>query len=179
MEQGTQMKHPSRFAKWSLVVGIVIVLNMFFNYAISLVYKAPEYPQPPQVVGNIETQADCLAVGGQWNANVYNVPDTKTAPTGYCDPDYTNRKTYEDAHKAYNRNVFIVLVILGIISIIVGVVATQEVLSTAFSWGGVLSLLIASMRYWSDAGNGIKVAILAVALVGLIYVAVKKFTYHS
>jgi hypothetical protein len=51
----------------------------------------------------------------------------------------------------------------------------NEVLALAFSWGGVLSLFIASLRYWSDANNILKVIILAIALGSLIWTAVKKF----
>lgn len=169
---------PSRFAKWSLTLGIVIVLNMFFNYAISLVYKSPEYPTAPQVVDSISTKEACLAVGGQWNANTYVAPDQKNVPAGYCDPDYNRRNQYEQDRKLYNRNVFIVLVVLGIASIFVGVLVAVEVISAALSWGGVLSLLIASMRYWSDAGNILKLLILAVALVALFWVAIRKFSHR-
>jgi uncharacterized membrane protein YhiD involved in acid resistance len=65
---------------------------------------------------------------------------------------------------------------LGALILIIGTVIKQEVLAIALSWGGVLSLIIASMRYWSNANNGLKVAILAVALASLMYLAVKKFT---
>ena len=174
MEQLPPTKTPSRFVRWSLVVGIVIVLNMFFNYAVSLVYKEPVYPTQPQVVAEIATKADCIAIGGQWNENIYPASDQK-AVKGYCDPEYTKRTEYDRLHKVYQRNIFIVLIVLGIATLISGVLITQEVLAAAFSWGGVLSLVIASMRYWSDADNLVKVLILAVALGGLIWVAVRKF----
>ena len=177
MEPNTETKKPSRFTKWSLIVGIIIVLNLFFNYGISLVYKEPAYPVAPQVVGDITTREKCLEVGGQWNENVYPTPapEQKTMPKGYCDPDYTNRQNYETAHKVYNRNVFIILMILGVVSLMVGIFAGSEVLAVAFSWGGVLSLIIASMRYWSDADNLIKVILLAVALGALVWLALRKF----
>lgn len=165
----------SSFVRWALIAGIVIVLNLFFNYAISLVYKAPEYPSAPQVVTEITTKQDCLAVGGQWNENMYPAPEAKSTPKGYCDPDYTRRMQYEDAHKIYNRTVFIILMLLGVVSITLGVMAKNMILSPAFSWGGVLSLIIASMRYWSDADNFVKVLLLAAALGALIWLALKKF----
>ncbi|HVY35954.1 MAG TPA: hypothetical protein VG982_01600 [Candidatus Paceibacterota bacterium] len=170
-------KKPSRFVKWSLIIGIVIVLNMFFNYAISLVYKEPVYPSSqPQVVEQFDTKEKCVAIGGQWNENVYPAPaDQKNAPLGYCDPDYTKRMQYDSAHKLYQRNVFIILAVLGIVSLFVGVILGGEVIGTALSWGGVLSLIIASMRYWSEADNLVKVLILGVALGGLIWVAVRRF----
>lgn len=172
--------HTHQLAKWSLIAGIIIVLNMFFNYAISLVYKEPQfdfYITQPQVITPIETKESCMSVGGQWNENIYRdqTVTKEMMPKGYCDPDYTKRMQYEEARKEYQRNVFLILVVLGIASLIGGVAARNELLAIAFSWGGVLSLIIASMRYWSAADTIIKVLILAVALAGLIYMALKKF----
>lgn len=176
-----EQTHPSRFVKWSLIVGLIIVLNMFFNYAISLIYKAPEYPgtTQPQVIGTVYTKESCLEVGGQWTQTP--VPtDIKSADPqsklgGYCNPDYTKQMQYEQDRKVYERTVFIILFVLGALILIIGTILKQEVLAIALSWGGVLSLIIASMRYWSSANNGLKVAILAVALVALMWLAVKKF----
>ncbi|MDB5255053.1 MAG: protein of unknown function with transrane region [Candidatus Nomurabacteria bacterium] len=174
------MEHKnSSFVKWSLVIGIVIVMNLFFNYAISLVYKAPNYQdyyRQEQVVPSIDTKEECIAVGGQWNEQL--VPKSSepvTVRAGYCDPNYTKQQQYETAMKDYNKVVFLALVVLGVISLVGGTLLAHIVLSLAFSWGGVLSLFIASVRYWSDANNILKVLILAVALGSLIWVAIKKF----
>lgn len=188
MEQNTiAQKHTARLMKWSLIIGIVIVMNLFFNYAISLVYKAPDYNvyfPPTQVVSVISTEQDCLGVGGQWNASpVAKTPLPPEATvglspageTGYCDQNFTKQQQFQAAQKQYDRLVFIILVIVGVISIVLGSMVMNEVLALAFSWGGVLSLFIASLRYWSDANNILKVIILAIALGSLIWTAVKKF----
>jgi hypothetical protein len=161
----------SHFLRTALTVAIVIVMNLFFNYAVSFVYNEPAYDQfvkPAQVVDTITTQADCVAVGGQWNGPA--IPQQ-----GYCDQNYTNEQNYQSAMTVYNRNVFITLVVLGIISIIIGSFVSVSVLPAALSWGGVLSLVIASMRYWGNADKLFKVIILACALGVLIWLAVKKF----
>lgn len=172
-----------KFIKIALTVGIVIVMNMFFNYSISFLYNQPEYNdfiKPTQVVKEIKTQDECLAIGGQWNATStveQGFTDKyKPGPESYCDQNFTNQKNYDAARKTYDRNVFITLVVLGVLSIIAGAFIKASVLPTAFSWGGVLSLLIASMRYWNSADKLIKVIILAVALGALIWLAVKKFS---
>ena len=181
MEQNTQHKPvtQSRFVRTSLTVAIIIVMNLFFNYAVSLIYNEPTYDQfvtSPQVLQNITTEGGCVSVGGQWTVNTPTTIDKKTtALQGYCDPNYTNQKAYEAAVKIYDRNVFITLVILGIISIVIGSFVTVSVIPAAFSWAGVLSLIIASMRYWGSAGKLLKVGILACALGILIWLAVKKF----
>jgi hypothetical protein len=186
METTTQVpQKKGGFQKWAMIVAIVIVLNLFFNYAISLVYKMPEYqdymPQN-QVVEPITNKDDCLKVGGQWTDPDprYAEPNPtypKAAPAvGYCDPNFTKSQEFQTAQKAYERNVFVVLVVLGVITLALGAMIANALLAVAFSWGGVLSLVIASMRYWSNAGNLLKVVILGVALGALIWVSVRKFS---
>lgn len=172
----------SSFLKWALIAGIVIVLNMFFNYALSLIYTEPvfdTYMSRPQVVQTLYTKESCLSIGGQWSESVVTdeIKDPQGKLGGYCDPDYTKRMQYDADRKEYNRNIFLILTALGALSLGLGVALKQrfEVVAIAFSWGGVLSFLIASMRYWSDANNLFKVLILAVALGALITLGVKKF----
>src|SRR3989344_111804 len=170
----------SRVFKWSLIAGIVIVLNLFFNYTLSLIYKEPDYVKfcpNEQVIEPITSREQCLAKGWQWSENIY----PKSAPSqpriqGYCDQQFTCRNDYEAARKSYDRNVFVTLVVLGVLSVIAGIFLKNNILlGQALSLAGVLSFIVASIRYWSSADNLLKVIILAVALVLLIWVALKKF----
>ena len=179
----TQKK--SRFLKVAVIIGIVVVLNLFFNYALSLIYKSPEYTtfcQNTQVVNTPTTQSECVSIGGQWiNDTQYRglQPEVVTkpvTPSGYCNITYTCQKNFDEASRVYNRNVFITLVVLGAISLVAGIILSANVvLSSGLAYGGVLSFLIASTRYWSSADDLIKVVILAIALALLIGIAVKKF----
>ncbi len=169
----------NKFVRASVIVAIVVVMNLFFNYAVSLVYKEPifeNFIKPTQVTGTISNKDDCLAVGGQWNGNT-NIDD-KTMPkvTGYCDENFTKQNEYNAQVKVYEKNVFITLVVLGVVSLITGAFIHLGILALSFSLGGVLSIIIASMRYWSNADNLLKVIILGVALGALIWLAVKKFS---
>ncbi len=187
------METQSKILKWSLIIGIIIVLNLFFNYTVSLFYKIPDYNvyfERPQVVEPVTNKEDCLKIGGQWHEgdsryDQSGVPippvavEGKTKPLpafGSCNPDYIKQQEFNNAQKIYQRNVFIILVALGVISLVVGAFMANAIVSIGLSWGGVLSLIIASMRYWSDADNWVKVLILAIALVALFWVAIKKFS---
>lgn len=178
------METKPKFLKWSLIISIVVVLNLFLNYSISLFYKEPDYNVyflQPQVVEPITNKEDCLKVGGQWNQNniatkgVYSTPAGPQEVANYCDPNFTKQKEFNQAQKVYQRNIFILLIVLGVISLVLGAFIVNEIITLGLSWGGLLSLIIASMRYWSVADNLIKVLILAVALGALIWLAVKKF----
>lgn len=179
------MNNQSKVLKWSLIVGIVIVINLFFNYTLSLIYKAPDYNTyvpPQQVIKEITTKEECLKIGGQWNENNPNVYYKEPAPIGtkpiqgYCDPNFTKQQAFNDAQKVYDRNVFVTLVLLGALCVVLGsFLKGNMVIGYALSMGGVLSFIIASIRYWGSADKLIKVIILGIALGILIWVAMKKF----
>lgn len=178
METNINNTKQFNFVKVSIIVAIIIVMNLLFNYAVSLVYKEPiltDFVKPSQIVESITTKANCIAVGGQWSENATPVGKGKTEVEGYCNENYTNQLNYENARKVYEKKVFITLVIIGVLSLVSAGFIAISVLSVSFAWGGVLSLIIASIRYWSQADNLSKVVILALALGLLIWLAIKKF----
>ncbi len=80
------------------------------------------------------------------------------------------------AQAVYDRNIFVALVSMGVILIAASLLSkTNLVLDTALSLAGVLSLIIASFRYWSSAYEWMKVLILAIALITLVTFALRKF----
>lgn len=176
------MNIESRIGKWSVIFGIVIVLNLFFNYTLSLVYEQPSYevycPQS-QVVTIPDTQAQCVAEGGQWTENAFYgrpMPVRVEESKGYCDLQFICRQEYDQARETYSRNVFVVLVALGALSVLVGnFFGGNLVISNGLALGGLLSFIIASMRYWSAADDLFRVIILAISLGILFWIAYKKF----
>jgi hypothetical protein len=172
--------------KWALTIGIIIVLNLFFAVAIDTLMPQPKYetfcPQQ-QVQPSYSDQTSCVAAGGQWNPATPALQDIKVAPTkpvspqGYCNPDYICGQKYSDAQNGYARNIFIILIVLGALSLLVGVflVRISPAVSAGLSYGGVLSFIIASARYWSAAGDFIRLGIVAVALVALVGIGINKF----
>ncbi len=176
------MKTQPKVLKWSVIIGIIIVVNLFVNYSISLVYKSPKYEAycpMEQVIEPVNTEAQCVDQGGQWNGNAYQNKPTlagEIVPAGYCDLQFTCRQNFDAANDIYNRNVFIALVLIGAIMVFFGnFFKGNEVIQNGLALGGVLSFIIASMRYWSSASDLIHVIILAIALCILFYVALKKF----
>ena len=174
------MSTQPRVLKWSLIIGIVIVINLFFGYALSLIYKAPEYiTYCPQTQVNIapDNQAQCVANGGQWNEYPNQTgPKTVDGSAGYCDIQFTCNNSYQAAEKVYERNVFVTLMILGALLVLIGnFMKGNGVIASGLSLAGVLSFIIASARYWSYASDYLHVGILAIALALLLWIAYKKF----
>lgn len=175
-------KKKLNIVKWAVIVGIAIVVNLFIFYLVDAIYKEPVYTDfcsERQVNKLIESESECLEIGGQWNENVVmtqEYPPAKSRPAGYCNSDFTCNKQFEDVMKVYNRNVFVVFVIAGILLLSGGVyLGGAEAVSLGLSFGGVISLIIGSTRYWSDMNEILRVIVLGVALAALIYVAWKKF----
>jgi len=180
----------SSILKWSLIIGIVLVVNLFFAYAIKVIYDAPEYEnfcEEKQVQIIPETQDECVAIGGQWTEGNYiqrklpsassiEAPIIETDRVGSCYPDYTCSQLYGDANTLYERNVFVALTILGVALIIISVfIAHLGAVSLGLSLGGILSLIIGTMRYWSNMDDYLRLGVLAVALIALIWLGIKKF----
>lgn len=177
-------KKKSSIIKWALIVGIAIVVNLFIFYLVDAIYKEPLYTDfcPERQVNRlIESETACLEVGGQWNENIdVKMPraleQSTPVPAGYCNVDYICGKQFEDVMKVYNRNVFVVFMIAGILLLVGSVyLGGTEAVALGLAFGGVIALIIGSVRYWSDMNDILRVIILGAALVCLIYVAWKKF----
>jgi len=142
------MQSQSKILKWSLIIGIVIVANMLINYSVSLFLSEPQYNDFCPQTYAVTTQSTNIICSNNFTA----------------------------ALNDYQAKVFTILVVVGVLLVALSFfLKTNQVVSTALSLSGLLSLIIASMRYWSSANNWIKVVILGLALVILIALALRKF----
>ena len=145
--------------KWALSIGIIIVLNLFFSAAIQVAYPEPQF--------------------NDFCESYY--PVLKTGEVPVSDPAIEQARVdcsnvYQEQHELYARNVFGILVFLGALSLVAGfALRISPAVSAGLSYGGVLSFIIAAIRYWGEAGDLVRLAIVAAALVALIAIGVKKF----
>lgn len=150
---------------WALILSIMIVLNLFINYAITLVYEAPEYPET-----RYETKPVVVADNPE---SVRVAEEQRLEEEKKWKEEYD---AYEMVRDEYEKNVFIILIIAGVLIFAVSLIfKSNYVLATAFGLGALLDFIIASIRYWSSAENLTRVVILILALAVLIYIAYKKF----
>ncbi|HDH31289.1 MAG TPA: hypothetical protein ENH26_00770 [Candidatus Wolfebacteria bacterium] len=176
------MRHIN-FKKLILVLGIIIVLNLFINYGVATFYDAPEYENfcPKELTAKKHnTKEECETAGGFWSEN-YVYPRTEIqvpkeeVEEGWCDVYHSCQKVFDEARDFYNRNVFIILITAGIISIVIGFLIIQaEAVSLGLSFGGLLSLIIGTIRYWSAMNDYLRFIILGIALIILIWIGIKK-----
>lgn len=179
------MKTVSSLIKWAFAAAFIIITNLFFYYAISFVSPEPKMDRycPIQTEQYMNAEM-CVDAGGQWE-NFKLSPKEITesvkndTPTGWCDAEFTCRQEFDAVNSIYNKNVFIVMIAISIAMIVGGVFISVEVLSIGMVWSGVLALLIATIRYWSDANNLMKVIILGIGIGVLTWLAVKKMNHKE
>jgi hypothetical protein len=181
-----ETNQPPKVLKWALIVGIVIVLNLFVNYSLSLIFINPEYDnfcEDKFLSEPATTVEECAQLNGKWTPYIdaeLNRPEIAPLPenkaTGYCDIYSECSKSYDEARDNHERNIFISLISFGVIIFALSLALKNNyVISVSFGLAAVLDFIIASMRYWSSAENITRVIILALALGILIYLAYKKF----
>lgn len=163
-----------------VVIGIVIVLNLFISLGIRTFGNPPDWDKycTPEIMSKTYSdQASCEAVGGKWMPTGEVIkPEGVTTGTAFCQVDYTCQKEYQTADAIYSRNFFIVQIIAGIILILIGLFAVKaQSVSLGLSFGGLLALIVGTIRHWSAMDEYIQFIVLGVALVILIWLGYKKF----
>lgn len=169
-----------KFKKIALAIGIVIILSIFFNYGIYTFYKPPKYESfcPQDLFSKTAaTESDCTKNGGLWHASGPEVPviTDEKRPTAWCDIAYQCNKDFQVVRDVYNRNVFVILTILGILSLLAGIyIISVDAVTNGFLFGGILSIIIGAIRYWSAMDDYLRFIISGIALILLIWVGYKK-----
>ena len=181
-EEGAEPpKKHSALVRIAVLVGIAFLLNVFLAYLVRVFYHEPmqeDFCKEEQVVALIPNSESCLAVGGQWNESnpVEAIPPGKGLVSGYCNAQYTCFKNFESAYSLYNRNLFIVFVIAGVALLLGSTFLTgAKTVSSGLSLGGVIALIVGSIRYWSDMDDRLRVVVSGVALLTLLVIAWKRF----
>lgn len=167
-----------RWKKFALSLAIVIVLNVFFNVGIETFYPSPVYEDFCPLSGVEESktmvsyadQVTCNEAGGQW------VQPAGEGALGYCDFYGDCWEDFDNAMMPYNRNAFVILTILGTVTLLFGLIskALPMAVSNGLLYGGVLSLLIGTMRYWDYMDDYLRFIVSGIALFLLILVGIKR-----
>ncbi|MBW2976757.1 hypothetical protein KY347_04905 [Candidatus Woesearchaeota archaeon] len=192
----------SKFKQVLLAVAIAIVLAFFVGFGIAAFYEEPEYEDFCGNVENKQffIKEECEANGGKWSEygerpltlkeNQYLCTkgiETGTgeftfncqtsdeeARGGYCDVTYTCRTEFEGVREVYNRNVFIIATIFGLIALITGFFLKVSSVSAGMMGGGILTVFYGIIRYWSGLQNYGRFTVLGIALAILIWLGYKK-----
>ena len=148
-------KDVSRVKQTILAVSIAIIFTFFIGFGIETFYESPQYGD------YCEEYARPVQLEGE------NVTDIK---------EDTCWDEFDIARQPYERNVFIITLILGLAAVIVGgLFLTVESVGSGIMGGGVLTLIYGILRYWGDMSKYLRFAVLGLVLAILIWIGYKKF----
>ena len=172
------MKTQHKARKIILSIAIVVIFLIFVAYAIETFYPSPK--RADCEYNYYETQEDCEANSGKWTAYPERAPAKPiedesgevVLENGYCVEQCQTE--YETSTEKYNRNVFFISLILGLITIIIAVLLSIESVSAGFMAGGVLLVIYGTIRYWGSLSDVLRTLMLGLALAVLVWIGYKK-----
>jgi hypothetical protein len=180
---------------WALIMGIVILINIFAHYSMSLFYSEPDwqdYCGQDNRYGYNDTygsQQECEDSGGRWIEGKTGRP--APAPVleeraseaveseevvGWCDAFYECDQAYRDASEAHARYAFIIMLSASLVLTLIGflVPLTSNIVSTSLSIGGVILILTSIGRYWRSADDYLQFFVLSAVLACFIWLAFRR-----
>ncbi len=171
-----------------LGLGIIIVFALVLWQGIEAFYPSPQYnnycntsqysyPIPEKYPAAVnctysktlrEAEQTCAQNGGQ---PIYDYNDQGcTSAVKTC--DYCN-KEFNQAQDAYSKTIFIISIIVGILTLIIGYsVLTTEPVGSALMGSGVWAFFYGSVINWRNLSNIWRFLLLLAALILLIWIAI-------
>ena len=173
-----------------LGVGIFIVFMLMLGYGIEAFYASPKYESycsgaefryqgkvyPGGIEQNckfskslVEEENACYASGGQ---PIFEY-DNSGCSIGLKECNLCN-KEFNDARIAHDKIVFVIALIAGIITLFVGFsILSVEPVGSALMAAGVGAIFYGSVRNWENLSNVWRFLLLVVALVLLVWIALR------
>ena len=187
------------FKRVLLAVSIAIVLALFVGYGINSFYHPPRYenfcnetqyyPEPVKLyqgTGQLLVAENCTTICKQMYPPK-ELQQSCTSSVGYIKENHddlgcitsfrceTCQVEFDKVDEHYNRNVFIITSIVGLLALIVGgVLLSVEGVSAGIMGGGILTIIYGTIRFWTNLPDYGRFTILGIVLAVLIWVGYKK-----
>lgn len=168
--------------KAAMMIGISVLLPLFIILFMQAVYTEPKYEDycnnsyydvPLKPADNCsynygQGYADCLNQRGQ--------PDFKYDNDGCQVFDKCNfcNLEFEKNREVYNRNVFFMLMPLGLLIVILGIFLTVDYLGAGFMFSGLIVMFYSTLRYFSDMSKILRALVILVELLIILWIGYKK-----
>lgn len=171
--------------QFAFVAGTAILFAILVGLAVDAFYTAPQYnkfcnesfgPSFPEKISPTNCTVsysdqnlinDCFSAGGTPR---YRYDEKGCSVFENC--DFCSKK-FQDAQNVYNKNAFYIIFITGIIAMIAGVFIT-DIFGAGLMFGGILTSIYGSIRYFSELGKTSRFFIVLVGFLIIVYVGRKK-----
>jgi len=173
--------------KIAMILAITVLLPLFVGLFIDAVYQQPKYeaycnnsyavaqaiPVRSVIANNCTSiydvrQDQCYNNGGQAEFNYTNDGCQEYSYCNYCSKDY-NAATQE-----YNRNIFFILLPVGLIVVILGLYLLIDYLGAGLMFAGLIIMFYATFRYFSDMSKILRALVILVELLVIMWIGYKK-----
>ncbi len=177
----------------AIIVGIAVIFTAFIIVGMEAFYESPKYEQICNNTAYYNNYYPVSKPAPESFVNetcnyVYETPEVKKCYDGRGSPDFNYTKDkcptylscnfcglrFEEANKKHMNISFIILAIIGIITIIFGVLFKIEFLGSGFMYGGIAVLFYATMRFLGEQNKYLKVLILFIELLIVLWIGYKK-----
>ena len=139
----------------SLTFAIAVVFIIFIILLSDLIFPSPKY------------EDYCTE---NYAAHPISLNENKTNKINERNIECNNN--YNELQQKNNRNVFIIMAILGLIAVIFSIFLNVESMSAGLIFGGSIVMIIGTSKIFGDVGRLLRTLIAGIGLVLLIY-----FTY--
>jgi hypothetical protein len=173
-----------------LGIGIFIVFMLMLGYGIEAFYASPKYEDfcKPNIGSSYPIKAyDYSGVNCTFNKALQEKADLCIQDSGISVYEYDDsgctisikecdycQKYFDDANKDYSKVVFIISLIVGLVALFVGYrYLSFEPVGSALMASGIGSIFYGSMRNWQNLSDFLRFILLVIALVFLIWIAIK------
>ncbi len=173
--------------KIALTIAVGILLALFIGFLIDAVYSSPKYedfcksynypiakeqivnPSCKNLTATIADERDCSV--NQKGYIQYNYSLEGCVSSYYCE---TCNVKFDDSNKVYSRNLFFILAPISIALIIIGMFLSLESIGSGFIFGGILTLIYATIRVFGDLSKVMRVILLGIELILVLWLGYKK-----
>jgi len=133
--------------------GIFIVYMLVLAQGIETFYPSPDYQDFCSFPSDLEARAQ---------------------PIPIVEPDLDCKKGFDDARDIWSRNVFVIALIVGVITLIVGYsVLSSEPVGSALIASGIGAIFYASVTNWRNFTDVWRFLLLVLAFVFLVWLALR------
>ena len=161
-----------------VILVIAVLFTMLINVSHDAVYPQPEYNDfcrdnyPKAMRIQPEQCPDIQTVECARGQTAYRY-DAKGCPSeAYCE---TCNEELQQAQERYSIVVFIVSAITGLVALVVGLhVNLNEWIGSGFLLGGLLTILVGTIRYFGEMGRYVRPVVILFELVLVVYLTYKK-----
>jgi hypothetical protein len=175
----------------AMVIAIVALLPLFVGLFTDAIYQEPKYENYcnntyydyPKAIPAIPVNC----------TDMYNTPEVQKCNNEKGMPEFKYDSNncqqfkscnycsvqFNDAQQKYNRNIFFVLLPLGLIIVIIGIYFVVDYLGAGLMFAGLIVMFYATFRYFSDMSKILRALVILAELLVIMWIGYKKIEHKE